>query len=53
MSDQHTLAVQERWSKAVISGDLDVLDEVLSPKFVDHDPAPDQGPGPAGLKGFS
>ncbi len=52
MSDQHTLAVQERWSKAVISGDLDVLDEVLSPKFVDHDPAPDQGPGPAGLKGF-
>ena len=46
------VALQERWGGAVMSGDLDVFDEILSPKFVDHDPAPDQGPGPDGLKSF-
>ncbi len=46
------VAVQERFGKAVMSGDLDVFDEVLAPNFVDHDPAPDQGKGVEGLKGF-
>ncbi len=46
------VAVQERFGKAVMSGDLDAFDQLLSPSFVDHDPAPDQGPGVEGLKGF-
>ena len=35
-----------------MSGDLDTFDELLAANFVDHDPAPDQGPGVEGLKGF-
>ncbi len=35
-----------------MSGDLDAFDEVFSPDVVDHDPAPDQGPGPDGFKTF-
>ena len=46
------VAVQERFGRAVMSGDLDAFDQLLSPSFVDHDPAPDQGPGVEGLKGF-
>lgn len=46
------VAVQERFGKAVMSGELDVFDQLLASNFVDHDPAPDQGPGVEGLKGF-
>ena len=35
-----------------MSGDLDAFDDLLDSNFVDHDPAPDQGPGVEGLKGF-
>ena len=52
MSDQQPLDIQKRWGEAVSSGNLDVLDEILAPTIVDHDPAPDQGPGPAGFKKF-
>jgi predicted ester cyclase len=34
------------------AGRYEVLDEILAPNFVNHDPAPDQGPGIEGLKGF-
>ena len=53
MSKQQNIDIQKRWGEEVASkGDLDVLDEILAEGFVDHDPAPDQGPGIEGLKGF-
>lgn len=53
MTKQANLAATERWASEVASAGLyDVLDEILAPGFVDHDPAPDQGPGIEGLKGF-
>jgi predicted ester cyclase len=53
MTKEANLAATKRWGSEVASaGDYDVLDEILAPGFVDHDPAPDQGPGIEGLKGF-
>jgi steroid delta-isomerase-like uncharacterized protein len=53
MPKKANLAATERWGAEVASaGRLDVLDQILAPNFVDHDPAPDQGPGIEGLKGF-
>ena len=53
MTKEANLAATERWGKEVASaGHYDVLDEILAPGFVDHDPAPDQAPGIEGLKGF-
>ncbi len=53
MSKQKNIRAQERWGKEVASqGKFDVLDEILADDFVDHDPAPDQGPGREGLKDF-
>jgi predicted ester cyclase len=52
-SAQDMIEIQTRWAEEVINqGRLDVLDEILSPDIVDHDPAPDQKPGPEGFKGF-
>jgi predicted ester cyclase len=31
-------------------GDLDELDELMVPGFIDHDPEPDQAPGAEGVK---
>ena len=52
MARQDNITAQERMGKAIASGDLDVFDEIMAPDVVDHDPAPDQGPGPDGFKGF-
>jgi predicted ester cyclase len=53
MTKEANLAATHRWGAEVASsGNYDVLDEILAPGFVDHDPAPDQGPGIEGLKGF-
>lgn len=53
MTHEANLAATHRWGAEVASaGNYDVLDEILAPGFVDHDPAPDQGPGIDGLKGF-
>lgn len=53
MSRQQNIATQERFgAEVIVKGDLDVIDELCAPSFVDHDPAPDQGPGPEGLKHF-
>lgn len=53
MTKEANLAATERWGAEVASaGQYNVLDEILSPSFIDHDPAPDQGPGIDGLKGF-
>jgi steroid delta-isomerase-like uncharacterized protein len=53
MTKEANLAATQRWgSEVASSGRYDVLDEILASDFVDHDPAPDQGPGIEGLKGF-
>lgn len=50
MSQQTNIAAQTAFGKAVVTGNLDALDEVVAPGSVDHDPAPGQGPGPEGYK---
>ena len=52
MAQDQNLAVLGKLAEAVSSGNLAVLDEVFAPNVVDHDPAPDQGPGPDGYKRF-
>jgi steroid delta-isomerase-like uncharacterized protein len=52
MSREENMATQERMAAAVNSGNLDVLNDVFTPNVVDHDPAPDQGPGPQGFIHF-
>ena len=53
MSKEDNIKLHERWGQEVAGkGDVDVLDEILAEDFVDHDPAPFQGPGIEGLKDF-
>ena len=52
MAQDKNLATLEKLAEAVSSGNLAVLDGVFAPNVVDHDPAPDQGPGPDGYKHF-
>lgn len=52
MAREENIAAQERFAEGVNSGNFDVFDEVVDPNVVDHDPAPDQGPGPEGYKQF-
>ncbi|CAN5860339.1 hypothetical protein BH18ACT7_BH18ACT7_13530 [soil metagenome] len=52
MSREQNLATQERLGAAINEGNLDALTEVFAPGVVDHDPAPDQGPGPEGFQKF-
>jgi len=52
IAKQENITAQQRMGEAINSGDLDALDDVMSPDVVDHDPAPDQGAGPEGFKQF-
>ena len=52
MAREDNIAAQERFTEGVVNGNLDVIDEVMADDVVDHDPAPDQGPGPQGFKDF-
>ena len=53
MTMEANLIATQRWGAEVASaGKYEVLDEILAPGFVDHDPAPDQENGIEGLKGF-
>ena len=52
MSREENIAAQERFAEGVVSGNLEVIDEVMADDVVDHDPAPFQGPGPEGFKEF-
>jgi len=47
---EENVAAQEKFAEGVNSGNFDVFDEVVDLDVVDHDPAPDQGPGPEGFK---
>jgi predicted ester cyclase len=40
------------YAEVLQKGNLAVLDELVAPNFVDHQPAPGQDPGPAGVKQF-
>jgi steroid delta-isomerase-like uncharacterized protein len=50
MAREENIAAQERFAEGVNTGNFDVFDEVVAPDVVDHDPAPEQGPGPQGFK---
>lgn len=52
MSKERNLETNQKLGDAVSSGDLDVLRQVFAENVVDHDPAPDQGPGPQGFIDF-
>lgn len=47
---QTNIAAQEAFGEAVNTGDLAALDDLVAPDCLDHDPAPDQGPGPQGYR---
>lgn len=52
MSSAANLAALERMAECVNTGNLDALDDVIAADAIDHDPAPDQQPGPEGFKEF-
>jgi hypothetical protein len=52
MSQQSPMQIQQRWTQAATSEDLDAFDEIIAPDIVDHDLAPGQAPRPAGYKTF-
>ncbi|MFD1715869.1 ester cyclase [Amnibacterium flavum] len=49
---QNNLEAQERLGAILEGGDLDRLAEVFADDVVDHDPAPGQAPGVAGIIDF-
>ena len=52
MSQQDNIKAQQQFGEAVNSGNLNALRDIVAPNAVDHDPAPDQGPGPEGFIKF-
>ncbi len=52
MSIEENKKTQERFGKAVNSGNLEKLRDLVSANVVDHDPAPNQGPGAQGYIDF-
>ena len=52
MSQQENIAVQKNMGQAVNSGNFDTLKMAFADNVKDHDPAPDQGPGPEGFVQF-
>ena len=49
MAREDNIAAQERFAEGINTGNFNIFDEVVSPDVVDHDPAPEQGPGPQGF----
>ena len=52
MSQQANIETTKKMGEAVNAGHLDVLNQVFAADVKDHDPAPDQGPGPEGFINF-
>ncbi len=48
MSAEENMALLRRFLEAFANGDLDTLDELLAPDFVNHNPLPGQDPGREG-----
>ncbi len=51
MTDQN-VAAQQHLGELINAGEFDRFGEVFATDVVDHDPAPDQGPGLAGIQRF-
>jgi steroid delta-isomerase-like uncharacterized protein len=52
MAKEDNIAAQEKLGEGLNDGNLDIIDEVFAEEVKDHDPAPDQRPGPEGFKDF-
>ena len=52
MSQEANIAAQEKLAEGINAGNTEVVHEVFAENVVDHDPAPDQGPGPEGFHDF-
>lgn len=52
MSKEENKKTQERFGEAINSGNLEQIRELVAQDVVDHDPAPNQGPGPQGYIDF-
>ena len=52
MSKEQNIVTQQRFGEAVNSGNLTAIHDLMTPDVIDHDPAPDQGPGPEGFVRF-
>ncbi len=50
MSVEENKALVHRFFEAFDEGNLEAIEEMLAPDFVDHSPLPDQGPGREGYK---
>lgn len=51
-SREEMTELNRRFAEVFASGDVDALDELVAPDFVEHSPAPGQGPGLQGLKNW-
>lgn len=52
MSREQNVATNKALGEAISRGDLQKLHEFFAENVKDHDPAPDQGPGPEGFVDF-
>jgi steroid delta-isomerase-like uncharacterized protein len=52
MSKEENVAAQEHLAGSINAGDVDAGVETFAEDAVDHDPAPDQGPGREGFRAF-
>ena len=52
MSKEKNVEAQEKFGEAVNTGNLELIRDVVADNVKDHDPAPDQGPGPQGFIDF-
>ena len=52
MGVEENKKVQQKFGEAINSGNLENLRDLVSQDVKDHDPAPNQGPGPQGYIDF-
>lgn len=52
MSKELNKEAQQKFGDAINSGNLEQLRDLVAPNVKDHDPAPNQGPGPQGYIDF-
>lgn len=52
MSKQNNIAAQQQFGEAINSGNFEKFDALVAADAIEHDPAPDQQPGPEGYAAF-
>jgi steroid delta-isomerase-like uncharacterized protein len=52
MTRESNIATMDRLNTAIESGDFQAFEDIFAPGAIDHDPAPDQVPGPEGFRQF-